>query len=317
MKDNVKKSGIKKGGQWVFYGCMVAIPLLHFLVFYVYVNFNSILLAFKTYDREITDFVWNSGAQFFDNFATVFRMFFDPTYAPSNFSQAMGSSFKNSFLILILGWAIRSPLGWMFSWYIYKQKFGSPVFRIILYLPQIISSVTMITMFVPVMDLVIPNLLSNVLGYEGPSLISGSNTFGAYLFYYCWSSFGGSVLIYSGTMSSISESIIEAAEVDGVTPFKEFTRIVLPIIWPTIATFIVVGVAQTFTDQFNLFTFDRTEAYPEHSTVGYYLYQQMKKGDPTTRYPVLSAMGVSLTFITVPFVILIRWLTNKVNPMEN
>lgn len=311
------KKGIKNRGQWLFYGCMVAIPLLHFCMFYVYVNINSIVLAFKSYNPQITDFVWNKGDEIFKNFATVIKMFTDSTYAPSNFSQAMGNSFRNSILIKLLGVGIRLPLSLVFSWYVYKRKIGSNAFRIILYLPQIISSVTMVTMFIPVMDIVVPNFISKIFGVEAQSFFAPKKEFGTYLFYYIWSSFGASVIIYSGTMSSISDSIIEAAEVDGITPFQEFIRIVLPMIWPTIATFLVAALADTFGDQLNLFTFNRTEAYPEHSTVGYFLYQQMKKGDPTSRFPILSAMGLCLTLITIPFVLLFRWFTNKINPMKD
>ncbi len=311
------KKGIKNKMQWFFYVSMVTIPLLHFILFYVYVNFNSILLAFKTYDTSISDFVWLKGGEIFDNFKTVIKMFSDPNYAPSNFSAAMGNSFGNSVLIQVLGWIIRSPLAWAFSWYVYKQKFGANAFRVILFLPQIISSVTMVTMFIPVMDLVVPNMLSKLFGMDFTSFFSPDKEFGTYLFYYFWASFGGSVLIYSGTMSSISDSIIEAGQVDGVTPIQEFLKIVLPIIWPTIATFLVVGCADMFTDQMNLFTFNRADAYPEHSTVGYFLYQQMKKGDPTSRFPILSAMGLCLTVIAMPVVLLMRWFTNKVNPMDN
>lgn len=311
------KKGIRNGKQWIFYGCMVALPLAHFALFYVYVNINSIFLAFKSYDANVSDFVWNKGSELFDNFKTVLKMFFDPTYAPGNFSQAMGNSFRNSILIKVLLWVINTPIGLMLSWYVYKQKLGSNAFRVILYLPQIVSGVTMVTMFIPVADLVLPDMLTKVFGKEVGSFFAPDKEFSTYVFYHLFSSFGGSVLIYSGTMSSISDSIIEAAEVDGVTPFQEFIRIVLPIIWPTIATFLVAGAADMFTDQMSLFTFNRTEAYPEHSTVGYYLYQQMKKGDPTSRFPVLSAMGLCLTFIAIPFVLVIRWFTNKVNPMEN
>ena len=311
------KKGIKNKMQWVFYVSMVAIPLLHFILFYVYVNLNSILLAFKTYDASISDFVWNKGGEMFDNFKTVIKMFSDPSYAPTDFSVAMGNSFRHSVLIQVLGWVIRSPLAWAFSWYVYKQKFGANAFRVILYLPQIISSVTMVTMFVPVMDLVVPNMLSELFGTDVTSFFSYEKEFGTYLFYYIWASFGGSVLIYSGTMSSISDSIIEAGQVDGVTPIQEFLKIVLPMIWPTIATFLVVGCADMFTDQMNLFTFNRTDTEAEFSTVGYFLYRQMVQGNPTSRFPILSAMGLCLTVIAMPVVLLMRWFTSKVNPMEN
>ena len=214
------KKGIRNGKQWIFYGCMVALPLAHFALFYVYVNINSIFLAFKSYDANVSDFVWNKGSELFDNFKTVLKMFFDPTYAPGNFSQAMGNSFRNSILIKVLLWVVNTPIGLMLSWYVYKQKLGSNAFRVILYLPQIVSGVTMVTMFIPVADLVLPDMLTKVFGKEVGSFFAPDKEFSTYVFYHLFSSFGGSVLIYSGTMSSISDSIIEAAEVEVLRLFK-------------------------------------------------------------------------------------------------
>lgn len=63
-----RKSSIKKGGR-LFYVSMIALPLLQFLVFYVIVNFNSILMAFQNYDnstgKEVITFTWDNFAYFF------------------------------------------------------------------------------------------------------------------------------------------------------------------------------------------------------------------------------------------------------------
>ena len=41
-----KKTYTRKQKRLVFYMLMFALPLLQFLLFYLYVNFNSIILAF-------------------------------------------------------------------------------------------------------------------------------------------------------------------------------------------------------------------------------------------------------------------------------
>ena len=42
-----KRKGLKDVGELIFYICLVALPLLQVAIFYVYVNFNSILLSFQ------------------------------------------------------------------------------------------------------------------------------------------------------------------------------------------------------------------------------------------------------------------------------
>ena len=50
MKNNRDLNSIKRNGN-VFFWVMLALPLLQFAIFYVGVNFNSILLAFKSYEN--------------------------------------------------------------------------------------------------------------------------------------------------------------------------------------------------------------------------------------------------------------------------
>ncbi|MFQ9738393.1 MAG: hypothetical protein ACLR06_12115 [Christensenellaceae bacterium] len=55
----------------IFFACLVALPLLHFFIFYICVNFNSILLAFKSYDSE-SGYQW-VGLQNFKNLFSDFK----------------------------------------------------------------------------------------------------------------------------------------------------------------------------------------------------------------------------------------------------
>ena len=63
------RGGLSKGKQrdGLFIFLVLLLPMLQFLVFYVIVNFNSIILAFQTYEKG--DFVFN-GIQ---NFKDVFK----------------------------------------------------------------------------------------------------------------------------------------------------------------------------------------------------------------------------------------------------
>ena len=56
QRSPVKSKSLKRKNllrNSIFYVVMAGIPILQVIIFYIYVNFNSILLAFKTYD-EVT-----------------------------------------------------------------------------------------------------------------------------------------------------------------------------------------------------------------------------------------------------------------------
>ena len=56
-KANKKIPMKKRQKDMIFVASLVTLPLIHYLIFYVYVNFNSILLAFQRYDNGV--YVWN------------------------------------------------------------------------------------------------------------------------------------------------------------------------------------------------------------------------------------------------------------------
>ncbi|MBQ7913648.1 MAG: hypothetical protein IJ506_02455, partial [Clostridia bacterium] len=52
MAIKAKKGWTRKQKRLLFCSLILAVPILQFILFYVYVNLNSILLAFQTYERK-------------------------------------------------------------------------------------------------------------------------------------------------------------------------------------------------------------------------------------------------------------------------
>ena len=100
----------KRGGVPVFYFLMLALPVLQFVVFYIVVNVNSLLLAFKyTGGGELN--VWAD--PLFSNFETFF--YFLTTNRSS--IKAIGKSL----IFCALSIFFVMPLSLLFSYYIYKK----------------------------------------------------------------------------------------------------------------------------------------------------------------------------------------------------
>ena len=119
--------------------------------------------------------------------------------------------------------------------------------------------------------------------------------------------------MYSGAMNGIDPSIIEAAKLDGANPFVEFFKIILPLIFPTVQTFLVTGVASLFINQLNLVAFKGLQAKPEFVTIGYYLFKDAESATQA-RMPILATYGICLTLIAVPLTLLTRWALDKFGP---
>lgn len=296
----------KKKKRLIFYILLMLWPVVQFCIFDIGVKINSILLAFKEYtivDNEITvNFVG------FKQFEKCFYEIFNN----ANISRA----FVNSGIAYLVGAIISSSLALFFSFYIFKDKFGSKFFRILLFLPSIISPIVLTTMFSSLVDSGIPEYLMSIYGREFPRLLSNTNTsFITLNFYAVWVGFGTSILVYNGSMSGIDVSVLEAAQLDGATGIKEFIHIIFPLIYPTFLTFFVVGLSNIFTNQLNAFNFWASLAPSKNWTIGYYLYNRIySAGTDDSQLPWLSAFGLFLTFIVVPTVLIVKKALTKIGP---
>ena len=292
----------KKQKDLVFYIAMMAFPITQFLIFYVGVNLNSFLLAFRKYNPMDGTFSFVG----FENFMNVLNDLFNR----SMFQIA----FRNTMIAFIVGVSFGITLGLIFSYYIYKRFLGHKFFKIMLFLPAIVSSLVMVSIFMQFVESGIPNILRQLFGIQMLGFLANSETtFATIIFYNLWIGFGVSILLYVGAMNSINESTIEAAKIDGVNKFQEFIHIIMPLIWPTFTQFIVVAVGAIFMNQLNLFAFYGQGSEVRLYTFGYYLYKETLISS-TVNMPYLATMGILLTMVTIPVTMLIRWALQKYGP---
>ena len=296
-------------GDLLFYSLLMIWPLLQFAVFYIYVNFNSILFAFSKYtdDTRILSFSYL--------FANI-KDFISSVNTGGNhyLEAALGRS--------LLGWVISTgislPLGLFFSYYIGKNMFGAGFFRVVLFLPSVIS----ILVLVYVYNIFVTDTLSAILQaffkitIENPLDATKQSAFNAILVFKIFISFGTSVLMFSNTVSGISPDIIEAGEIDGTTSIQEFWYIVLPSLYPTMTVFLITSVANILLDQFEVFSFYGWYPGDEVITIGYLFFIKSTATDAETLYPAIAAFGVLLTLIAVPTTLIVKYLLEKFGPSE-
>ena len=306
-KEKTSTMSSKAKKDLIFYIVMMIYPVAYFLFFYVAVNANSFALAFKTY--EIDEFN-NQYTVFagFANFESIFQQYVN--------SSLLKSALKNSVVVYLYG-LLAVPLGVLFSYYIAKKVAGHEFFKVMLFLPSILSALILVIMYKYVVERLYPAVMLEFFGQTVKGLLADPNTrFGALVFYSMLTSFGASVLIYSGAIDRIPESIIESAKLEGVTGLQEFWHITLPLIFPTISTFLIVGVAGIFTNQFNLFSiYGISPPSPDMYTLGYYLFAETAFATNLS-YPRLSAFGILFTIIVIPLTFGLRFILEKFGTKE-
>lgn len=303
-----KKINQRKRSRNIFYVCMVALPILQFCLMYVYVNFNSILLSFQEYVANVDSLGYTIKFAGLDNFKSAWNAIKSRSYM-----------FGNSLSVFLWSTVIGIVLALIFSFYLYKNYFGSGLFKVILFMPQIISGVVFALLFQYMVTDVYKEIYETLTHTKTLGLFDNEATrFPTIIFFNVWVGFGVNVMLFSGSMSGINESVVESAHLDGVNLVQEFWYITIPMIYPTLVTFIVVGLAGVFTNQAHLYTLFASSA-DTVSTYGYFMYVQTIKADVTKNinnlsYPELSAMGLMMTLVMFPLTVGVRRLLEKCGP---
>ncbi len=302
----VKDKKIKKRSRWKklgFYLSIVALPMIQYCIFYIGVNINSVMMAFQSYDAM-------TGQFYFDGLVN-FKRIFDQFGPDGQLTRALINSVEYyGFTLVLMAASV------LFSYYIYKKRPLSGTFRVLAYLPHVISNITLVLIYKYFTENAYPTIVEYFTGEEVWGLLANPDTVkGAVILFCGLCGFGTQMIMITNAMSAIDNSVSEAALLDGATPLKEFWYIDLPIIFPTISTFIIVGIAGICTNQMCLFSFFDTGADPKLWTLGYYLYRGIK-GASMTEYPYLAALGVLFTVCVVPITLLARKLLDRLDPTQ-
>ena len=107
----------------IFVIVMLAYSVLHFLLMWVGVNFNSILLSFKSYNRD-GSYSWLQGSHVFDNFEMIF----------TNIGKDVDnyrSMLLSSLAFFVVSCFVTLPISLFFSYFIFKKILANGFFKVI------------------------------------------------------------------------------------------------------------------------------------------------------------------------------------------
>lgn len=299
----------RKRRDMAFYASLVALPLIQFIIMYIVVNFNSVLLSFQFYNGETSNYEFLPLNDFFRNFARIFDDIGRGT--ENSMYLAMAKNSLYGFLATLVG----VGLSMIFSYYVFKKMLGHNFFKIILFVPSIIPAMVSVIIFNYFANSAVKDVVVKIFhGSMEYGLLSNPDTkLGTILFYNVWIGFGTQLLMYVGAMNNISDSMLEAAQIDGASALREFVSIIFPCVYSTFSVFVTVAFAQIFVNQLSLFSFFGTSA-SELSTIGYYIYKQVQGISKDGEFNSVAALGILCTIIILPITLGVRYLLRKIGP---
>ncbi len=298
-----------KRNQLAFVWGWLALPIVAWIVFYWYVNFSSFVQAFQHP---------SSGKFSMYNFQRLWEEIIGKNGSAGSFLIALANTGKY-FLLDIF---VKYPIQIIVCYFLYKQIAGYKIYRFIFYLPAILPGVALTTAFKE--GILGSYGLLSTFGVTQPAngfLGNPATATSTVMIYTVWLCVSGHMLLLCGAMNRIPVDVLEAARLDGIKPARELVSIIIPMIWPTLSTLLVLTCCGILgaTGPILLLV-GQNEAYTAKAvTINHWIYEKVlvgRVGDNSGNYNLVSAAGMLLTVVTVPCVLGLRKLLDLIPTVD-
>ncbi len=306
-----KKYNFEDRNSFLFCYLCILFPFLFFLVFYVYVNIDQIWIAF-------TDPYGNPS---FENFQMLFEAFAYQDDQGWNLLEVLGRSVS----LYFIGWIFWFP-GMLSCYVLFKKIWGHYVYRTIFMIPSVLGGLAMVMIY---KYMLAPGIIP---GTGGPILMLADKLFDlpeaalrdgllntdetAWITLLCLHYIPhiiGFNMVQTGAYARIPAELYEVGRIDGLGFIKEFMTIAIPLTWSTLVIGFTTGIAGIFTGDVGVFLY--TKGQHNTATMGFYIYWRtylIAENGSVTAYGYPAALGLFLTCITIPLVLLMRKITGLI-----
>lgn len=238
--------------------------------------------------------------QEFVGWANFARLWHDPSYLASAQTTAVFSV-----LVAVFGICIALLLAVMAN----RVVRGALVYRTLLIWPYavapVVAGVLWLMMFSSPWGVI--SYLLQALGYDWNHLLNGPDAMTLIVIAAVWKQISYNFLFFLAGLQSVPSSVIEAATIDGATPWRRFWTIVFPLLSPTTFFLLVMNVIYAFFDTFAIVD-AATHGGPGKDTailvyrVYYDGFKALDMGGSAAQSTVLMAVVILLTVFQFRFV---------------
>ena len=288
MKSNLKRTGF-------IFAC-VAPAVILFVLFMVAPTFNVFRLSL--YQRS----TFNPNEVFIGlkNFQMLMK--------DANFIRSM----QNMLLLIVMVTVFTMATALVFAGILTREKLkGQDFFRIVFYIPNILSVVVISGIFSAIYDIDrgLLNSILNLFGKEGILWKGEEHVIMSLVIAMVWQAIGYYMVMYMASMSAVPGSLYESAGLDGADRVTQFFQITIPLIWTNIRTTLTFFIISTINMAF-LFVSAMTGGGPNNASnvALLYMYNQKNLGGG---YGYAMAIGVVIFLVSFGLSALVNKVTER------
>ena len=296
---------MKRGrARRVFIGVCVAPAVILFIIFMLIPTFNVFKMSLYKWGgySNTKEFVGLNNFKILMEDTNFFRYF------------------QNTVLLIVCVTVVTMALALIFAAILSREKIvGQNFYRIIFYIPNILSVVVISAIFSAIYD---PNngLLNSIIGiFRGsdktPILWLGDQKLVIYslVIAMIWQAIGYYMVMYMASMAGVPESLYESASLEGAGRIQQFFSITLPLIWTNVRTTLTFFVISSINLSF-LFVKALTSGGPDGSTEVFLSYMY-KQAYTNSSYGYGMAIGVVVFIFSFGLSALVNFVTKR-EPLE-
>lgn len=296
---------MKRGrSRSIFIAACISPAVILFIIFMVIPTIN----VFKMSMYKWGGFSNNKEFVGLNNFKILF--------ADENFYR----TFQNSILLIVLVTVVTMVFALIFAGILSREKLvGQNFFRVIFYIPNILSVVVISAIFSAIYDPtngLLNSILSLFRGQEAdPILWLGNQRLVIYSLAIAliWQAIGYYMVMYMASMASIPESLYEAAGLEGAGKMKQFFDITIPLIWTNIRTTLTFFIISSINLSF-LLVKALTNGGPDGATEVFLSYMY-KQAYTNSSYGYGMAIGVVVFLFSFGLSAVVNFATKR-EPLE-
>ena len=219
-------------------------------------------------------------------------------------------------ILIVLVTTVTFVLALLFASFLAKGKLrGQTFFRVVFYVPNILSIVVISAIFYM--------LYSSDYGILGPILklfgVEYTGVLGdpkrvvyAIAVAMIWQAIGYYMVMYIAGMDSISDELYESASLDGASKFHQFFIITLPLTWQVIRVTLTFFIISTINMSF-LFVTAMTNGAPDGASNVLLVYMSKQRANGSFGYAM--AIGTVLFIFAYGISLIVNKLTEK-DPLD-
>ena len=221
-------------------------------------------------------------------------------------------SMQNMLLLIVMVTIFTMGTALVFAGILTREKLkGQNFFRIIFYIPNILSVVVISGIFSAIYDVDrgLLNSFLNLFGAEGVLWKGEQHVITSLIIAMVWQAIGYYMVMYMASMAAVPGDLYESAGLDGADRLVQFTQITIPLIWTNIRTTLTFFIISTINMAF-LFVSAMTGGGPNNASnvALLYMYNQKNLGGG---YGYAMAIGVVIFVVSFGLSALVNKVTER------